>query len=73
MFEPAPVIVDGGLDEFTDPRAADAALTNYDKMTRNCNRKRQKRPGVRPPYHFCQQTTFQTHSPNSVPKLLVLH
>ena len=49
MFEPAPVIVDGVLDKFADPRAADAALTNYDNMTRNCNRIRQElRPGVRP-------------------------
>lgn len=46
MFEPAPVIVDEVLDEFADPRAADAAPPNYDNMTRNCNRIRQKlRPG----------------------------
>ncbi|XP_078316599.1 uncharacterized protein LOC111106872 [Crassostrea virginica] len=46
MFEPAPVIVDEVLEEFADPRAADAALSTYDNMTRNCNRIRQKlRPG----------------------------
>ena len=46
MFEPAPVIVDEVLEEFADPRAADAALSTYDNMTRNCNRTRQKlRPG----------------------------
>ena len=37
MFEPAPVIVDEVLEEFADPRAADAALSTYDNMTRNCN------------------------------------